>query len=76
MKQLSVRLTNLRSFHFNTWFSAKELTDILRDVMGVTKARRALSDLENHGVIEFRNARTCRFCVAPTVENIQNIITL
>lgn len=76
MKQISVLLSNLRHFHFNGWFAAKELTDILRGVLGVTKARRALSDLENFGVIEFCNARTCRFCVEPTVENLQGVINL
>lgn len=63
ISSIATAMSNLYGRTFGQWFSSKELTDILQD-LGVKGKRQAIEDLENHGIIEFKNARVCRFTVS------------
>ena len=73
---IATSMSNLFGRHFGQWFSSKELTTILKG-LGIVAGRQALEDLENHGVVEFRNSRSCRFSVDRewlTAENLEKVI--
>lgn len=70
---LSTAMSNLNNRYFGGAFSSVELTNLLKVHCG-QKANEVLSELENHGVVAFLNARKCKFTVKPTVEVIKNLI--
>ena len=73
VSRLSSRLVNLKSRFFGGNISSKEITKILKEECGAL-TKEVLSSFENHGILEFVNARTVRFSVDPIVSNIENLI--
>ena len=71
---LSLSMCNLNNRYFGGAFSSTELTSILKAHCGIKGAKDLMSNLENHGVVAFLNSRKCQFIVAPTEENIKNLI--
>lgn len=71
---LSIAMCKLNSRYFSGAFSSVELTSLLKNHCGIKKAQEVLSELENHGVLRFLNARKCEFIVVPTVDVIKNLL--
>ena len=71
---LATSMCNLNNRYFGGAFSSVELNNILKAHCGIKGAKDLMSNLENHGVVASLNARKCRFIVAPTEENIKNLI--